>query len=63
MTEKEKEIQRALGTLPKFSVKLVVDLDAANRREALAMSREIVRFLREHYPGINFRKNSMKDKL
>ena len=61
MTNKEKAIQRALGTLPTFSVKIKIDLDVANRKEALSESRAVLKFLQEHFPTYAFKKGSMKD--
>ena len=61
MDQKEKNIQRALGTLPTFSVKIRVDLEAANRQDALKDTRDMIRFIRKHYPNCLIRRGVMKE--
>lgn len=61
MEQKEKNIQRALGTLPTFFVRIKVRLEETNRAEALAKSREMVRVLRREFPGCKFDKNIMRN--
>jgi len=60
MTEKEKQIQIALGTLPTFSVTIRGDFSASNRGDALEDSREVMHLLRKNFPDWIFRKNTMK---
>ena len=60
MTNKEKKIQRALGVLPTFGVKIKVDLDGMDRKDALGESRKILKLLRKHFPNYKFKKGLMK---
>ena len=61
MTEKEKEMQRALGTLPTFSITIRVDLDGDSRIFALKETREMIDLLRKHFPQYVFKKNVLKN--
>ncbi len=62
MTKKEKQIQKTLGTLLALnhSVKIKIDLEEMTRKGALKKSREIVKFLRKHFPDYIFKKSIMK---
>ncbi len=62
MTEKEKAVQRALGTLPTFKVSIKVNLTAADRKDALSESRKVLRFLREYFPIYGFKKGVIEIK-
>ncbi len=61
MTDKEKAVQRALGILPMFGVKIKVDLDGMDRKDALRESHKILKFLRKHFPNYKFKKGLMKN--
>jgi len=57
----ENKVQKALGMCYPFSVKIQVKMETYGRQEALRLTREIVKFLREQYPDYTFKKGVMKN--
>ena len=59
MDQREKNVQRALGTLATFSVRVKVILEAPNREDALKEMRDVIHFVRDHYPHHLIKKGKM----